>query len=658
MLFRCCLAITLHQQQTGISRAVIVHCHDQALNCLCQQLKGMIMTATSDDNYQLNAVADLPDIRDLVYQPALIPVKDTIGPPEDLIILDQGREGACTGFGLAATINFLYQKKYKEESAHQHKKIRQVSARMLYEMARKFDEWPGESYSGSSCRGAMRGWQNMGVCTDSSWPYISSKTGTLTIERAKQARQTTPGAYYRLAKRIEDYHTALNEVGIIYASAHVHKGWYKSQIKKGKIPYQAKRTGGHAFALVGYNDEGFWVQNSWSENWGNSGLALWSYKDWHENITDGWVVQLAVPTPDVWASKTLRGDGTAGRAEFGFFKSPRRNEISGHFVHLDDGNFHDSQKYFSSYEDVQQTADLIKKSRHYQHLLLYAHGGLNSPKASAKRIAAMKNTFKQNGIYPYHFMYDTGLLEELKDVILRHGRSDEGRAEGAFDWLSDHWDRVLENATRIPGRALWREMKRGASLPFKTNKAGSKTLSAMIPAALQAGMKIHLVGHSTGAILMGQLISQLKNQHDTLKIQTCSLMAPACTNKDFDSLYADYLQTSPNQFGIKNLSIYNLSEELEKDDTVGGVYRKSLLYLVSKAFEEERPTELLGMKKYNGNIDQQNLSIHYSTGKRGKITGSTSHVDFDNDPATMNHILKRVLGKTPKVIFTKANLDY
>ena len=39
-------------------------------------------------------------------------------------------------------------------------------------------------------------------------------------------------------------------------------------------------------------------------------------------------------------------------------------------------------------------------------------------------------------------------------------------------------------------------------------------------------------------------------------------------------------------------------------------------------------------------------------------TASTSHGGFDNDPATMNDVLKRILGKLPAAPFTKDNLDY
>jgi len=59
---------------------------------------------------QLDAFPDRIDLRDWYYQPALISLPDaylscTLIPRSR--ILDQGREGACTGFALAAVVNFL-----------------------------------------------------------------------------------------------------------------------------------------------------------------------------------------------------------------------------------------------------------------------------------------------------------------------------------------------------------------------------------------------------------------------------------------------------------------------------------------------------------------------------------------------------------------------
>jgi hypothetical protein len=54
-----------------------------------------------------DAAPDRIDVRDLFYQPTLAPL------PETLVnigrvprVLDQGEEGACTGFALAAVIHY------------------------------------------------------------------------------------------------------------------------------------------------------------------------------------------------------------------------------------------------------------------------------------------------------------------------------------------------------------------------------------------------------------------------------------------------------------------------------------------------------------------------------------------------------------------------
>jgi hypothetical protein len=55
----------------------------------------------------LNATPDVPDLRDRVYQPVLKDLKMHKDAPDGLRVLDQGQEGACTGFALAAAINLL-----------------------------------------------------------------------------------------------------------------------------------------------------------------------------------------------------------------------------------------------------------------------------------------------------------------------------------------------------------------------------------------------------------------------------------------------------------------------------------------------------------------------------------------------------------------------
>ncbi len=607
------------------------------------------------DGFLLNGVDDPVDLRDYAYQPALVQLKKEIPRPKNLTILNQGREGACTGFGLAAVINLLLRNR---------KEKRMVSARMLYEMAKKFDEWEGEDYSGSSCRGAVLGWYNSGVCSEELAPYRASEQNwQLNIQQAKDARVTTLGAYYRIQKRISDFHAALNEVEAIYASARVHEGWQVRGVKNGIIPFKTRSIGGHAFAIVGYNADGFLVQNSWGPAWGDNGVALWTYEDWLENIRDAWVVRLSVSTPQIWhlAPNTT---SQANKEQGLIRKSPTRAEIVGHFAHIDDGDFDDKGKYWMNLDSIKETARLVATDTRYDHLLFYAHGGLNSIKDSACRIAAMKETFKSNGIYPFHFMYDTGLLEEIKDVIF--GKKDE--VEGRVGAFSDFSDALIETLTRPLGRALWREMKSGAQKPFEPERDGVATIGAFLTAFSAQGAKakkVHIVGHSTGAILLARLLQALGTFPGAPLVETCSLFAPACTHSIFKEAYLPLLKARGSAvFGINRMKIYNLNDDMERKDTVTPLYRKSLLYLVSNAFEEQKGARLLGLQKFKRFLrnlpGSKILGFEISDGSMttSANTRSNTHGGFDNDLMTMNDVLKTILGGLPKRPFTASDLDY
>ena len=83
------------------------------------------------DDYLLDAVPDRQDLRDYSYQPALIRLRSEILPPKKANRARSRRRGRLHGFGLAAVINHLLAERGE---------TRTVSARMLYEMAKKFDD--------------------------------------------------------------------------------------------------------------------------------------------------------------------------------------------------------------------------------------------------------------------------------------------------------------------------------------------------------------------------------------------------------------------------------------------------------------------------------------------------------------------------------------
>jgi len=105
------------------------------------------------------------------------------------------------------------------------------------------------------------------------------------------------------------------------------------------------------------------------------------------------------------------------------------------------------------------------------------------------------------------------------------------------------------------------------------------------------------------------------------------------------------------------MKIYALKDPAEQDDQVTPLYNKSLLYLVSNAFEQKPAMPILGMEKFKDKIGTA-LADMVLADPGSKTCKSTSHGGFDNDPATMNDILARVLGAPPVRPFSKRDLDY
>lgn len=271
----------------------------------------------------------------------------------------------------------------------------------------------------------------------------------------------------------------------------------------------------------------------------------------------------------------------------------------------------------------------------------------------------MKEIFKKKRIYPFHFMYDTGILEGLKDVLLGKKRAVEERTKG----FSDISDWVIEQAARPVGRAIWREMKRDARSPFGDGMAGIQTVRAFLDAMATSGLpdkQAHLAGHSTGAILLAALLTSLREESTPPVLRTCALMAPACTHAVFNDTYRPFLDGADTA-RIERLVIYNLDDDLERADTVS-IYRKSLLYLVSNSFEDESGEPILGMQKCMPLLEPVpdsacRIEVSTGAGANGKAA-STTHGGFDNDPSTMNDILRTILDKCPVRPFTEDDLSY
>lgn len=596
-------------------------------------------------SFTIPVKSDPVDVRDLPYRPPLMSLPSEYPKNEVVaklfpkyrqrLVLDQGDEGACTGFGLACVVNYVRFNQCK--TAAEMKNIGSVSPRMIYELARRYDEFEGYDYEGSTCRGALKGWHKHGVCYEDDWPYATGGYPT-NPEWATRALDTTLGVYYRIErKNLVDMQAAIYDVGAVFVSAQVHSGWdlkvttsnaSKPKQHAGKqsvdlehgslarIPYKrgvTKRDGAHSFAIVGYNRFGFVVQNSWGLGWGTDGFAVLSYDDWLDNAMDAWVATLGVPgvvnnaavanfghikTSSFNASSRALLAGLTAKGE------PPEDVAARHSIVLDQGNV-----VQSSSTDLLQPMGLgdvasawprqwfeqwqAAHRNETPRLVIYAHGGLNSQEEGLKRAREMARPFLDNGCYPIFLVWKTGLQETLESI--RKERESGKLSELAGNVVTDATDWAIEKFFRtFGGRDVWREMKQSA---IKANEPeGGLTqlastlqdLKVMLPS-----LEIHLIGHSAGAILLAPFVTTLRTRR--VPITSAHLFAPACTVQLANECWLPNVgKLDPSTFKFP-LYVSMLKDALEILDNTAYIYRKSLLYLVARAFEEKTGTPLFGM---------------------------------------------------------------
>ncbi len=655
-----------------------------------------------------DARPDRIDLRDRLYQPKLVSLPPRYPHIESIdqylpayagsLVLDQGEEGACTGFGLAAVINFLLWK----GNGYQVKGLKTVSPRMLYHMARMYDEWPGEDYEGSSCRGAVKGWHRHGVCTDQTWPYRDRKGRIAFVapkdDWAQDAASRPLGAYYRIEKdSISDLQSAIVEVGAVYASANVHKGWFMKKTRApALIPRHAKPLGGHAFALVGYTEDGFIVQNSWGPDWGYHGFAILGYEDWVANGTDAWVAVMGAPmrraaAPAAFSSRPLQESAApAGKAPgsgYGYRNEEVRPLAEGEaYLHtLVLGNNGLPINRIVSAENAPKAVEQVCVNRPLdwfgaqpaaepRRLALYVHGGLNSEADSLTRIRMMAPYFRENGIYPLFLTWKTGAMESIGGILedsvreIFRGRPemrDEGVADRIREALAEARDRSIEVACEgLLVKPMWSEMKQNAAAAAEAG-AGLQLLAGHLLALKKKipDLQIHLAGHSAGSIVLGHLLSLLDKR---LAAASLTLFAPACSVGFANRHYGAALRAG--KLGAGSVHVDIMDDERERADTVGP-YGKSLLYLVSRALESRHKTPLLGMEwawkaapegqwsrapdvdatlaEWSGLAAGMTLELHgrrreYVSTGAGRIR--LAHGSFDNDVEVVAAMLARMRG--------------
>jgi Papain family cysteine protease len=558
-----------------------------------------------------------------------------------------------------------------------------VSPWTLYSMARRYDEWRGSDYDGSSARGAMKGWHKHGVCAKRLWPD-SETDDMVTGERAIDAGKRPLGCYFRVNhKDLVAMHAALAEVGVVYASALTHAGW-DDVGSNGIIPHSTAADGGHAFAIVGYDAEGFWIQNSWGPGWGKGGFGRLSYEDWLDNAYDTWVARLGAP---------VRVEGTQNvGTKLGGLVTSRMTfaDIRPHIISIgNNGALRETGTYGNAAAHVHEffgrDFPRITRSWKKRRILLYAHGGLVAEDNAIQRVENYLPALLEGEIYPFAFIWKTDfwttVTNMLKDVLRR--RRTEGALDAAKDFMLDRLDDSLERVARIAqGKKIWDEMKENALRATMRTAGGARVVLTELRSLLarDPAIEIHVAGHSAGAIFMAPLVQMLTTNGAVdpkpiddisdekweaaigagLRIKTCTLWAPACTTALFKAGYLPAIAAK----NVEQYTQFNLTDSTERDDHCARTYNKSLLYLVSNALEtkprsflKKDGTPILGMDKFVEKDDELQRLFRSQRGRyvltpneipAGEIdaSGARHHGDFDDDRATVRSTLAYMLGKS------------
>lgn len=458
---------------------------------------------------------------------------------------------------------------------------------------------------------------------------------------------------------------AVANIGAVYVSADVHDGWdalldRNQGPPKGHEdlpvippPEHPRELGGHAFAVVGYNERGFVVQNSWGTGWAASGFAILPYDDWIEHSTDAWALALGVPvllTRDGKAGVRIvpssRWRVASGRSLTSVARSARNPDnppddpwpVDHVFQHKPYQPWSSANAYLHSLvsgnDGVLSVSDFTRApddmAGHAQEiafdeplkwqarsggktlrLAIYAHGGLNSEQDSIARTRVLAPYFEANGIYPLFLVWKTGIGETLGDIMddcARKVFGPDGEAAGAlFDYLAEKRDRAVEGFAHVLAKGLWTQMRENAEAgkaPRRALDLLAMNLAALAQRLAKDGkrLELHLAGHSAGSILLGHLLERM-SQSDLKDaspgVRTCTLWAAACSSQ---FAVNHYIPAADNGIlDLQQLWLHYLSDENEKRDglpTPGmATYGKSLLYLVSRALDDARKMPLLGMQR-------------------------------------------------------------
>jgi hypothetical protein len=339
-----------------------------------------------------------------------------------------------------------------------------------------------------------------------------------------------------------------------------------------------------------------------------------------------------------------------------------------HLVNLNGGRFSSDGDWDTDQGDVDAIFDrdlelalqAAEQEERTLRIVFFAHGGLVKESSGLEIVHKHLAWWQRNHVYPIYFVWETGLFETLGQLLAR-------ARFGARNFVSDRvTDPLLETiAHRAGGVTIWSGMKFAARLASATPESVdgeggahyvARKLKAFCDRHAEKAVELHAVCHSAGSIFHAHFLAAASSL-GVPSFKSVHLLAPAIRVDLFRKLVADRIGAGK---GVDRLCLFTMRRDLERDDHCAMIYRKSLLYLIYYALEPERKEPILGLEEclrrdaglrtlfgldspHVGDAEVVFSRTPIDDGRSASL--STTHGGFDDDAATMNSVLRRILGK-------------
>jgi C1A family cysteine protease len=254
------------------------------------------MPTITPNGHGLGRTPDLGDIRDHPLSlrltapanlPAVVDLRPRMPP-----VGDQGRLGSCTAWASTAA--------WRAELMKQGKPDMEPSELATYYWTRSL-EGTTKVDAGASIRDAIKSLAKVGCAPEELWPYDIARFAKAPPAAVKKAAGAHQALEYQAVPQMEpDLKAALAEGYAVVIGISVYESFESPAANRTGIIPLPKRSerllGGHAIALVGYDDPAryFTFRNSWGTGWGDKGYGYlpYDYVLSPSLASDFWIVRL------------------------------------------------------------------------------------------------------------------------------------------------------------------------------------------------------------------------------------------------------------------------------------------------------------------------------------------------------------------------------